>query len=492
MRMGWLVRLSILASLPVATLPGQASRPIDKGGKLAVEPTMGEGGAPRVKPSSDATHFLISPAFALTIRTRVGTVIASAVRLEVNKTDSTGSLEQVDDTLRAWSPNADKLTKDTTEVTVTLTINDQARATTFFLVKGDSPRVPERPLCAEVLLQEKIAEAERANGDRGAFLQGFRKVSPAWIVVDKDGRIRVQPREGIREDQQLKVRLLAVREGDLDNLYVERTTATRTAGQIAVAGQPPPTQTTSSEPPRLADASSTCVDDEVTGDYAPGEGKFEIKRVTVGNDQKVTRETIRTISIPVRRVFHAQLSVGIARSSVLAPNFELAQQPEKTSAGADTTVTIIRDTEDSTKRLVPVVFLTAFLPASLDLDGPNASRDLSWWLSPSVGFNPQRFGDEWFLGVSAHVSRVLMLHVGKHISRGKTLRSGVKTNEPYTGDATKVPTINTTRTKTFYSATIDGAAAAVWFSEAIRKLFDGWGSSKPAETPPPKESTPPK
>lgn len=457
-------------------LPDQrpAQSAVKQTGKVVVEITKDAGGTRTLKPLEGLT----GAASALELRSQDITLIVvwkksvglkpSDIHLSVNAADSSTALRHSVDTSASWSSSHSSASDS---VGISLFVASDQRVSFFWKPESQPPPA----LACGPMAAAAVVRADSLNADTRIWFQSFRRMRPTALVVDTYGRVLAEPSEGTREDQQIEVTVVGA---DATKYLVARTSATRAIQGPQIAGEPVANTASKGGSGDEAPEGGPCIVRQVLGNFASGEGKVALRAVPSTAGQAAT--DVATLAFPVRRTVHGQISVGLAKTSVIDPQFSLVHIAGK-SNGRDTTFTALRDASDSSARLVPVVFLTAFLPGPLDLDGATGHRDFGWWLSPTVGFNPQRLGDDWFAGGSIHVARILLIHGGVHFGRGKTLRDPVaNVAAPYTGDPTSLPLQTTTRRSGFLAISVDGVAASVWLSDTVKALFKGWSSSSPS------------
>ncbi len=335
-----------------------------------------------------------------------------------------------------------------------------------------SPTQDQVPACRYPAgIDSAIKSANDLNKSHGWF-QGWSTPKAAGLVMDADGRILAAPHDGIREDQSVHAWLVPSPTRALTSEMVARSTPTRTSGAIQIAGEPP-------VPPAIPTGSgaspSACMGPQAISYFAPGPATITLTRASTEKD-KTDRVKVAEFAVRVRKLYHGHITAGFARTRVIDPQFALTTTAGKTGGDnpKDTTYTVLRDGADSSERFVPVVFLTGFFPSPADLDGPHAYRDLSWWISPSIGFNPSRLTDEIFVGGTTHLGRIVTLNYGWHFARGKTLRNALAdTATPYKGPADNLPTRSTTRRASFVAFAVDGAAAGTWLSAGVKNILGG-------------------
>ena len=256
----------------------------------------------------------------------------------------------------------------------------------------------------------------------------------AHFVVTLGGSILQYPDGPIDENDVVVVHVVSTDKDKLPNIEVARISATRTE-ELNLIGAGERFQFQSANP---------CFERRFElGDFAPGEGKFEIYTSNTG-----TKAVLGTTSFKVDRLWAGVISFGPAWSDVADFSFGLAPQGDKK---------IIIAKEDGSDDINYVLQYTQYSWGQRD-----ESKTYRWreHFNPTVGFAVNDFRDHAYAGVSFDWKQILFT-TGAHFARVTRLAngSGLSIGSEFAGEEAQIPTEKQWESSWYIAITADARVA---------------------------------
>lgn len=286
---------------------------------------------------------------------------------------------------------------------------------------------------------EVIEFADRCSGIHIADVGST--ISNPQFVVTPGGSVQDRTTQPIDEDDVVSIHVLSTDQGLLQSLEVTRTSATRTTGNITLAGSGvkiPAIKRESQE-----DLPPCFYRTYEVSDLAPGEVTVDIAARV-----QAKRTSLGTLKFNVNRLYDGIISFGPAWTNLTDRAYGLTPQ------GTDQ---IIIETEDGSSDVLYAAAYTYFWRGKRDLE-KEKPKEITQRLNPTIGFTLNDPGKHALAGISYDGGHFVFT-IGLHGARVTRLApdSGAKVGEKFVG--TTIPTQKKWQTGFFFAVTVDARAA---------------------------------